>query len=307
MVRNLTGFGAQSGRQNQFNFITTNSPRRSALTEDEKNSKVENLKQYFEDVTDSQLRQTLIKCNWDDEASHEVEMKKALIKKEQDDTQAMLLQKQQVQQHLSSQQNQPRMNNYVNCQPARPTKRKRAQFEQNQMQQSEPNQQPFNTMSNSQAPVQIETRQILTSSSQLSVQNQQQVVGGSLEQKTNELKRELPEKLIELLMQQNDKQSSVTLVEQALEHFTKERDPLLVQEVKSSIMSSNEQENSKDKRLLWENEILKKGVNALSKRTNEWCKTEKQYKQNEIKMKETAEEQQHEINNLQFKIMLLQK
>lgn len=42
-------------------------------------------------------------------------MKKALIKKEQDDTQAMLIQKQQVQQHLSAQQNQPRVNNYVNC------------------------------------------------------------------------------------------------------------------------------------------------------------------------------------------------
>ena len=53
-------------------------------------------------------------------------MKKALIKKEQDDTQAMLLQKQQVQQHLNAQQNQPRVNNYVNSMPSRPTKRKRA-------------------------------------------------------------------------------------------------------------------------------------------------------------------------------------
>jgi len=52
------------------------------------------LKQYFEDVPDAQLRSTLIKNNWDDELSHEVEMRKALIAKEQADKQAMQIQKQ---------------------------------------------------------------------------------------------------------------------------------------------------------------------------------------------------------------------
>ena len=85
MVRNLTGFGLQNARQNHFTFVTGNSPRKSALTEAEKKGKIENLKQYFEDVSENQLRSTLIRNNWDDEAAHEEEMKKALIAKERAD------------------------------------------------------------------------------------------------------------------------------------------------------------------------------------------------------------------------------
>ena len=70
--------GLQNVRQNHFTFVTANSPRKSALTEAEKKGKIDNLSQYFEGVSESQIRATLMSNNWDDEAALEEEMNRAV-------------------------------------------------------------------------------------------------------------------------------------------------------------------------------------------------------------------------------------
>lgn len=55
MVRNFGGLGVQNSRQNQFTFVTANSPKKS-VTEAEKKGKIENLGQFVEGVPESQIK-----------------------------------------------------------------------------------------------------------------------------------------------------------------------------------------------------------------------------------------------------------
>ena len=87
MVRNFAGLGYQNGRQSQFTFVSGNSPRKSVLplTEAERKGKIDNLSQFVEGVPESQIRATLIKHNWEDEAALEELMDKAITAKQEAD------------------------------------------------------------------------------------------------------------------------------------------------------------------------------------------------------------------------------
>ena len=91
MVRNFAGHGYQNGRQSQFTFVTGTSPRKSAipLTEAERKGKIDNLSQFVEGVPETQIRATLMKHHWDDEAALEDLMDKAITAKQEADQQTM--------------------------------------------------------------------------------------------------------------------------------------------------------------------------------------------------------------------------
>ena len=107
---------------------------------------------------------------------------------------------------------------------------------------------------------------------------------------------DLPEKLLEHLIAAESTEAQQKLVRQALEYFKDTRDPTLVQQAKQEASQHvSNQETAEMKRLREENNILRKGVRALSKKNNDWCKTT-----------EALKERDNDIKNLQFKIMLLQ-